>query len=116
MAVNILNDAYNNLVTKLEAITGLRVASDPRNLNPPTAFVQAPTATLNTNGVYGVQFGVQIIGLGVGDRKGLETMLELVDKIRVARIGLTSANPTVQTVGGQEYIAYDLAIQVKIGP
>jgi hypothetical protein len=34
----------------------------------------------------------------------------------VARIGLTSANPTVQTVGGQEYIAYDLAIQVKIGP
>ena len=116
MATDILNDAYDNLVTKLQTITGLRVASDPRNLNPPTAFVQAPSATLNTNGVYEVIFSVQIIGVGPADRKCLDTLLELVDKIRVERMGLLSADPTVVTVGGQEFAAYDLAINVKIGP
>ena len=59
---------------------------------------------------------MQIIGIGPGDRKCLETLLELVDKIRVARIGLTAASPSVVTVGGQEYASYDLTINVKIGP
>ncbi len=116
MATNILNDAYDNLVTKLQTITGLRVASDPRNLNPPTAFVQAPTALLNTNGVYEVDFIVQIVGIGPAERKCLSTLLELVDKIRVERIGLLSATPSVLSLGGQEYAAYDLVLNVKIGP
>ena len=116
MATDILNDAYDNLVAKLQAISGLRVSSDPRNINPPTVFVQAPSATLNTNGVYRVEFGVQVIGLGYGDRQNLDKLLELVDKIRVERIGLTAAIPTTVTIGQQEFAAYDLTIATKIGP
>lgn len=116
MATDILNDAYDNLVTKLQTISGLRVTSDIRNINPPTVIVQAPEASLDTNGVYRVDFTVQIIGLGYGDRQTLDTLLELVDKIRVERMGLTAAIPTTVTIGQQEFAAYELSIATKIGP
>jgi hypothetical protein len=33
---------YDNVVDKLQTITGLTVFDDPRNLNPPCAFVDRP--------------------------------------------------------------------------
>ena len=48
---NMFKDGYDQLVGKLQTITGLKVFDDPRNLNPPCALVEAPTIAIATNGV-----------------------------------------------------------------
>ena len=58
----------------------------------------------------------KIITNGPGDRKALQKLLELADKIRAAKIGLIDGRPTVVTIGGGEYAAYDLTIHTKVAP
>ena len=53
MPDNLFKTGYDQLVTTLQAITGLVVFSDPRSLNPPCALVEAPTIALNTTDVVG---------------------------------------------------------------
>ena len=52
----------------------------------------------------------QIPGLGSANAQ------ELADKIRAAKIGLIDGRPTVVTIGGGEYAAYDLTIHTKVAP
>ena len=107
---------YDNVVDKLQTITGLKVFDDPRNLNPPCALVEAPVIRMNSNLVFDMTFTVTIIGIGPADYKCLATLLDLADKVRRAQIGLTNVTPTVATVGSQEFAAYQLTIGAKIGP
>ena len=114
--VDAFNEGYDQLVTELTAITGLRVFDDPRNLNPPCAFVEAPRIRMNSNLVFDMTFTVKIIGIGPGDLKALQNLLEVADLIRRAEIGLTTALPTVTVIGAQEYASYELTIGAKMGP
>jgi hypothetical protein len=107
---------YDNVVDRLQAITGLRVYDDPRNLNPPCAFVDAPTIRMNSNLVFDMTFTVRIIGIGPADYKCLSTLLTTADLVRRAQIGLTDVRPAVTTIGTQEYASYELTIGAKIGP
>ena len=114
--VNAFKLGYDNVVDKLQTITGLRVFDDPRNLNPPCALVDAPVIRMNSNLVFDMTFSVKIIGTGPGDYKCLSKLLELADLVRRAQIGLTDVRPTVTTIGTQEYASYELTIGAKIGP
>ena len=113
-----LNAGFDALVTKLGSISNLpvTVSSDPRNINPPCVYVDAPTFLMPTNVIAEMQFSVKIITNGPGDRKALQKLLELADKIRAAKIGLIDGRPTVVTIGGGEYAAYDLTIHTKVAP
>jgi hypothetical protein len=113
-----LNAGFDALVTKLGTISNLpvTVSSDPRNINPPCVYVDAPTFLMPTNVIAEMQFSVKIITNGPGDRKALQKLLELADKIRAAKIGLIDGRPTVVTIGGGEYAAYDLTIHTKVAP
>lgn len=115
---DIFNEGFDALVTKLGTISGLpvTVSSDPRNINPPCVYVDAPAFLMPTNVVTEMQFSVKIITNGPGDRKALQKLLELADKIRAAQIGLIDGRPTVVTIGGGEYAAYDLTINTKVAP
>jgi hypothetical protein len=115
---DIFNEGFDALVTKLGTITGLPVvvSSDPRNINPPCVYVDAPSFTMHTNVVTAMTFSVKIITIGPGDRKALSKLLELADKIRDTKIGLTDGRPTVVNIGGGEYAAYDLTITTKVAP
>lgn len=114
--VNAFKLGYDNVVDKLQTITGLRVFDDPRNLNPPCAFVDAPTIRMNSNLVFDMTFNVRIIGIGPADYKCLAQLLELADLVRRAQIGLTDVRPAVTTIGSQEFASYELTIGAKIGP
>lgn len=107
---------YDNVVDKLQTITGLKVFDDPRNLNPPCAFVDAPVIRMNSNLVFDMTFTVRIIGTGPADYKCLAKLLELADLVRRAQIGLTDVRPAVTTIGTQDYASYELTIGAKIGP
>jgi hypothetical protein len=114
--VNAYKLGYDQVVAQLKTITGLRVFDDPRNLNPPCAFVEAPFIRMNSNLVFDMTVTVKIIGTGPGDYKCLTTLLEIADLVRRAQIGLTDVRPVVTTIGGQDYASYELTIGAKLGP
>jgi len=116
MPDTLFKTGYDQLVTTLQAITGLTVFNDPRNINVPCAIVEAPTITLNTNVNADMEFRVVIVGMGTGDNRTLDQLLDLADLVREAKIGLTSARPTTISYGGADYPAYELAIRTKVSP
>ena len=66
---------YDQLVTQLQSITGLRVFDDPRNINVPCCIVEAPTISLNTNVNADMEFRVVMVGMGTGDNRTLDQLL-----------------------------------------
>lgn len=116
MPDNLLNEGYDDLVTKLGTVTGLTIADDPRNINPPCILVQAPSVTMFNNVIAQMNFAVTVVGTGPGNRNALTKLLEITDLVREGAIGLTDARPVVQQVGGAEYPAYELTISVKVSP
>jgi hypothetical protein len=116
MPETLFKDGYDQLVTTLQAITGLRVFNDPRNINVPCAIVEAPVISLNTNVNADMEFRVVIVGLGTGDNRTLDQLLDLADLVRAAKIGLTAARPTTVTYGGADYPSYELTIRTKVSP
>ena len=113
---DIFNDAFNQLVTKLQTIAGITVVNDPRNINPPCLFVDAPSITMETNVIARMDFNVRAIGSGPGDLKTLQTLLTLADKVRQLQIGLATLNPSITTIGALDYASYELTISTKIAP
>ena len=57
-----------------------------------------------------------VVGLGTGDNRTLDQLLDLADLIRAAKIGLTQARPTTVSYGGADYPAYELTIRTKVSP
>jgi hypothetical protein len=114
MPDNAFNDGYNAMVTALGTATGLTIADDPRNINPPGILVQAPTITMHSNNVAELEFMVTVIGTGPGNKNALTKLLEIADKVREGKIGLKSARPIVQQIGGAEFPAYELVIVTKV--
>ena len=112
----LFKNGYDQLVTKLQTITGLTVFNDPRNLNVPCALVEAPTIVMASNVVADMEFRVVIIGLGTGDNRTMDQLLDLADLVREAQIGLNTARPTTVTYGGADYPAYELVIRTKVAP
>jgi hypothetical protein len=114
--MSLFTNGYDDLVTKLETITGLRVVDDPRNINPPCALVQPPSITMHTNVIAELSFQVTLIGFGPGQYQAMTKLLDLADLIRAEEIGLTSAVPALQQIAGQDYPAYQLTINTKLAP
>jgi len=111
-----LVDGYKQLVTRLGLISGLNVTDDPRAIKLPCVLVEAPSIAMHTNVVAEMQFNVVVMVQGQGDNKSLMHLLELVDEIRNAQIGLVEARPTTRSYGGLDYPAYDLTISTKVAP
>lgn len=114
----VFNGGFDDLVARLTAISGLpvTVSSDPRNINPPCVLVDAPTFVMGSDVVAQMDFVVKIIGVGPGDRKALQKLLELADKIRAAKIGLLDGRPSITPIGGLEFVSYDLTIRTRVAP
>lgn len=114
--MGMFKDGYDQLVTQLQTITGLRVFNDPRNINPPCAIVEAPSMTLTTNVNADMEFRVVVMALGIGDNTTLDSLLDVADLVREAKIGLTAARPTNVSYSGADYPAYELTINTKVSP
>lgn len=114
---DMFNVGLDNLTVILETVTGLRVVNDPRNINPPCAFINAPTITPYNSNIAEMDVPVQIVGTGPSDYHTLRDILANVSKVMAAALSVTSAQPSTLAVGGQELPAYDLVIKMKVqGP
>ena len=108
-----LNDAFDDLVTILQGITGLRVVDDPRNIAPPCAFVDAPSIESFNYNIVKMTFPVTLISTGPGNLDALRQLLNLTAALVTKNIAVMSASPKVVTVGGQEFAGYELIIPLQ---
>lgn len=116
MPDKLFKTGYDQLVARLKLITGLQVFDNPVTINVPCVLVEAPTIEMASNLVADMEYRVVVIGMGTGERRTMDHLLDMADLIREAQIGLTSARPTTVSYGGADYPAYELMIRTKVAP
>jgi hypothetical protein len=110
---DLFNETLDDLLATLGTITGLRVTADPRFINPPCVFVDAPSFDAWNGNIVKMQFPIRIVGNGPGDLNNLRNLMSLAAKLLDKNIGILNGRPTVVTVGGQDYATYDLQINIQ---
>lgn len=112
---DLFNEALDDLATTLTSITGLQVVTDPRNLVPPCAFIDAPTFSVYGGGGNIVQmtYTVRIITLGPGNLDAQRNLMHLASLVLGKNVAVTNGRPTIAIIGGAEMPAYDLTIEMQ---
>ena len=117
MTVQAYTDLFNvtldNLAATIASRTGLPVVTDPRNMQPPCVFIDAPRISSWTNAIAKMEFPVRVISLGPNNADAHRNLLNLMAQVQVAGVGMTDARPTVAIIGGVELPAYDLTIHIQ---
>ena len=110
---DLFNEALDDLAASLTTITGLQVVTDPRNLVPPCAFIDAPTFTVFSNNVVEMTFPIRIITLGPGNLDAQRSLLNIMSKVLAANVAVTDGRPTTTLIGGAEYPSYEVTANVQ---
>jgi hypothetical protein len=110
---DLFNVALDNLTTSIGAILGISVVNDPRNANPPCAFIDAPSFTGWNYNIVKMAFPVRLITLGPGNLDAQRNLLNMMSKLLAANLGITDGRPTIAIIGGAEYPAYDVTVNMQ---
>lgn len=110
---DLFNETLDDLAANLASITGLRVVTDPRFINPPCVFVDAPSFTAWNYNIVKMTFPVRVVAAGPGDLNNLRALMSTAAKILAKNVAVTEGRPTYVTIGGQEFAAYDLTIPIQ---
>jgi len=110
---DLFNEALDDLTATLQTITGLTVTNDPRSLNPPCAFIDAPSFTAFNYNIVKISFPVRLITLGPGNLDAQRSLMNMVAKVLTKNVAVTDGRPTIAIIGGSELAAYDLTIEMQ---
>lgn len=110
---DLFNEAIDDLGTTLATITGLRVVTDPRNLNSNCCFIDAPSFNAFNDHIVTMSFPVRIIGIGPGNLDALRPLLAISAALLGKNVAVKSGRPALAQIGGQEFPAYDLQIDMQ---
>ena len=110
---DLFNTAIDDLAATLASITGLRVVTDPRNLNSNCCFIDAPTFNAFNNHIVTMSFPVRIIGIGPGNLDTLRPLLAISAALLDKNVAVTTGRPGLASIGGQDFPAYDLNIDLQ---
>jgi hypothetical protein len=110
---DLFNSALDDLNASIGAILGISVVNDPRNANPPCAFIDAPSFTGWNYNIVKMAFPVRLITLGPGNLDAQRSLLNMMSKLLAANLGITDGRPTIAIIGGAEYPAYDVTVNMQ---
>lgn len=112
---DLFNKAIDDLSTTLNAVTGLKVVTDPRNILPGTnaALLGAPSFTAWNANIAKMTFPVQLISLGPSNLDALRSLLSTAALLLGANVAVTEGHPISLEIGGAMYPAYELSISVQ---
>jgi len=113
---DLLNEAVDDLAATLGTISpAITVVTDPRNMQPPCAFINAPSFTtpLMTNKRIQLQFPIQLIVPGPFNLDAQRNLMHLASLVLGKNVAVTSGRPTIAIIGGAEMPAYDLTIEMQ---
>ena len=111
---DLFNEGYDDLVTKLSTVVGLQVNNDPRNINPPSVFVNIDSIDGYNYNVAKLNFTLQIITLGPGNLDAQKSLLNILAQIYALDIGVVSGRPTNLDIGGSVLPAYELTVSTVV--
>lgn len=110
---DLFNETLDDLAAKIGTATGLPVVLDPRNLQPPCVFIDAPRFTAWSSAIAKMEFPVRVISLGPNNLDAHRNLLNMAAALLTAAIGVTDGRPTVAIIGGVELPAYDLNVFIQ---
>jgi hypothetical protein len=110
---DLFNTAINNLAATLNAVTGLVCITDPRNVQAPCVLLDAMSFTAFNANIVDISIPVTVISLGPSNADAYRNALNVAAKVLAAKVAVTDGRPTTLTIGGVEYPALSLNIQMK---
>jgi hypothetical protein len=110
---DLFNTAINTQATTLNAITGLVCITDPRNVQAPCILLDAMSFTAFNANIVDISIPVTVISLGPSNADAYRNALNVAAKVLAAKVAVTDGRPTTLTIGGVEYPALSLNIQMK---
>ncbi|CAB4149650.1 hypothetical protein UFOVP557_15 [uncultured Caudovirales phage] len=111
---DLFNEGYDDLVAKLSTVSGLQVNNDPRNISPPSVFVNIDSIDGYNYNVAKLNFTLQIITLGPGNLDAQKSLLNILAQIYALNIGVVSGRPTNLDIGGSTLPAYELSVSTVV--
>ena len=110
---DLFNEAIDDLRTTLATISGLPVATDPRHITTSCVFIDAPSFEAWNYNIVRMDFPVKIIGSGPGNLDALRDILQIAASVLAKNVAVKSGQPSVTSIGGQDYPSYDLIISLQ---
>ena len=110
---DLFNEAIDDLSTTLATISGLRVVTDPRNIQPPCVFLDAPSFEAFNYNIVKMVFPCVIITMGPANLDALRPALEIAAKLLNKQVAVTDGNPSNTLIGGVEYATYSVNISLQ---
>lgn len=111
---DLFNSGLDDLVDTLETISGLRVVMNPKDVNPPCVFINAPTIDAFNYNIAKMDVPVDVITLGPASLDALRDILAIVADLMAKNVAVTSATPAVFEVGSQSYASYRVIIPMQV--
>ncbi len=110
---DLFNVTLDNLAAELTEISGLRVVTDPRNLQPPCVFLDAPSFEAFNYNIAKMVFPCIILTMGPSNLDALRPALEIAAALLNKQVAVTDGNPSNTMIGGVEYPSYSINISVQ---
>jgi hypothetical protein len=111
---DLFNEGLDDLATTLATITGLRVVMNPKDINPPCVFINAPTIDAFNFNIARMEVPVDVITLGPASLDALRDVLAIVAKLMKKNVAMTDARPAIFEVGSQSYASYRVTIPMQV--
>jgi hypothetical protein len=111
---DLFNEGLDDLATTLETISGLRVVMNPKDVNPPCVFINAPSIDAFNYNIARMEVPVDVITLGPASLDALRDVLAIVAELMKKNVAMTDARPAVFEVGSQSYASYRVTIPMQV--
>jgi hypothetical protein len=111
---DLFNEGIDDLATTLGTISGLRVVTNPKDINPPCVFINAPSIDAWNYNIARMEVPVDVVTLGPASLDALRDILAIVAKLLDKNVAVTSATPAVFEVGSQTYASYRVIIPMQV--
>jgi len=110
---DLFNEAIDDLSATLATVSGLRVVTDPQQINPPCVFLDAPSWESFNYNIVKMTFPVRVFSLGPGNLDAMRNILSICAALMAKDVAVTDGRPVSVVIGGQEFPAYDLSIPIQ---
>ncbi len=110
---DLFNETIDDLAATLATISGLRVVTDPQQINPPCVFLDAPSFEAWNYNIVKMSFPVRIFSLGPSNLDALRNILGICAQLLAKNVAITDGRPVSVMIGGQEFPAYDVTIPIQ---
>jgi hypothetical protein len=111
---DLFNAGLDTLAATLATITGLRVVMNPKDINPPCVFINAPTIDAFNYNIARMEVPVDVITLGPASLDALRDVLAIVAQLMKKNVAMTDARPAIFEVGSQSYASYRVTIPMQV--